>query len=468
MLNTVVVRISNFLVGVVLARTVFGPTVWGLYAVSQVVITVLLSANELGIDAAVVRWEGDVRAFVRTVCTLSVTSSTVIYAGLFASAPYIARLLGSPHATTMLRVLCVCVIIDGFACVPLALLTRDFAQGRRMVVDLLNFIVSTGVTVWLAFSGVGAISFAWGSVAGCTAALISATVLAPFVVLPGWNTAQARQLLGFGLPLAGASLLTLGVMNVDSAIVGATLGPAMLGLYQLAFNISSWPVNSISQAVQRIAFAGFSRVADSAKLLAEVFSRSLALLMALTVPACVLLATLAGPMIGAVYGPRWTPAANTLSLLAILGLMRVAYALMYDCMAASGRGNGLMGVQGLWMAALVPVLLVGAHVRGITGVAGGHVVVAAAIVGPAFLWSLSRAGLRIRSVARACLRPFAGGLLMAAVSLGVIHVTGPGWLGLMAAGSAAIAAYLPIVYPLRGLLRNVTPEAADTPAADAA
>jgi PST family polysaccharide transporter len=220
--------------------------------------------------------------------------------------------------------------------------------------------------------------------------------------------------------------------------------------------------------VQRIAFAGFSRVADSAKLLAEVFSRSLALLMALTVPACVLLATLAGPMIGAVYGPRWTPAANTLSLLAILGLMRVAYALMYDCMAASGRGNGLMGVQGLWMAALVPVLLVGAHVRGITGVAGGHVVVAAAIVGPAFLWSLSRAGLRIRSVARACLRPFAGGLLMAAVSLGVIHVTGPGWLGLMAAGSAAIAAYLPIVYPLRGLLRNVTPEAADTPAADAA
>jgi PST family polysaccharide transporter len=190
--------------------------------------------------------------------------------------------------------------------------------------------------------------------------------------------------------------------------------------------------------------------------------------MALTVPACVLLGTLAAPMIGAVYGPRWTPAAHTLTLLAILGLMRVAYALMYDCMAASGRGNGLMGVQGLWMAALVPALLIGAHVRGITGVAGGHVVVAAAIVGPAFLWSLSRAGLRIRSVARACLRPFAGGVLMAAVSLAVIRFTGPGWLGLLAAGAAAIAAYLPVVYPLRRLLRHPMPEAIDEPAADAA
>lgn len=461
MLNTVVVRISNFLVGVLLARTVFGPRVWGLYAVSQVVITILLSANELGIDAAVIRWEGDVRVFVRTVCTLSVASSCVIYAGLFASASYIAQLLGSPDATTMLRVLCLCVIIDGFACVPLALLTRSFAQGRRMVVDLLNFIVSTGVTVWLAFSGFGAISFAWGSVAGCLAALISATALAPFLVLPGWNTAQARQLLGFGLPLAGASLLTLGVMNVDSAIVGATLGPAMLGLYQLAFNISSWPVNSISQAVQRISFAGFSRVADSAKLLAETFARSLTLLMALTVPACVLLATLAAPLIGAVYGPRWTPAAHTLTLLAILGLMRVAYALMYDWMAASGRQQALMGVQALWMAALIPALLLGAHLRGITGVAGGHVVVAAALVGPAFLWSLSRAGLRISSLAVACLLPFGGGLLMAAVSLVVIHFTGGGWFGLLAASAGGMAIYLPIVYPLRHLLHPRKPEAAD-------
>jgi O-antigen/teichoic acid export membrane protein len=464
MLNTVVIRISNFAVGVILARTVFGPTVFGLYAVSQVVITILLSANELGIDAAIVRWEGDVRVFVRTVCTLSVTSSCVIYAGLFASAPEIARLLGSPDATAMLRVLCVCVIIDGFACVPLALLTRTFAQGRRMVVDLLNFVVSSVVTVWLAFSGGGAISFAWGSVAGCLTALIAATVLAPFVVLPGWNTAQARQLLSFGLPLAGASLLTLGVMNVDSAIVGATLGPAMLGLYQLAFNISSWPVNSISQAVQRVSFAGFSRVADSAKRLAETFARSLTLLMTLTVPPCVLLATLAGPVIRTLYGPRWTPAAHALTLLAILGLMRVAYALMYDCMAASGRQQQLMGVQALWMAALIPALLLGAHLRGITGVAGAHVVVAAGLVGPAFLWSLSRAGLRIRSLAVACALPFSGGVLMAAASLGVIHLIGPGWLGLFAAGAAGLAVYLPFVYPLRHLMRPGRAAAEESPA----
>ena len=463
-LNTAIVRVCNFLVGALLARTVFGPSAWGLYAVSQIVLLVLLSANELGLSAAIIRWDGDVRSFARTVFTLSVVSSTLIYVVLYVTAPAIARLLGSPDATSMLRLLCVCVIIDGLAVVPLALITREFAQGRRMLADLTNFVVSTSITLWLAFSGHGVISFAWGSLVGNTVSFIILFVAAPYVVLPGWNTRDARQLLQFGLPLAGASLLTLGVVNVDSAIVGATLGPAMLGLYQLAFNMSSWPVSSISQAAERISFAGFSRVANSVKALRHAFTRSIGLLMAITVPACVLLASLAGPLIHAIYGERWMPAAHALSLLAILGLMRVAYVLMNDCLAATPRRSTLMGVQALWLVALVPVLLIGARLRGITGVSIGHVAVAALLVGPAFLWAMSRSGVPVHSIFRACLRPFLGGALMAVVSLAVIHYLGEGLAGLAAAIVAALAVYAPIVYPMRKMIRSAPPpDTPDTP-----
>ena len=360
-LNTAIVRVCNFLVGAVLARTVFGPSAWGLYAVSQIVLAVLLSANELGVTGAIIRWDGDVRSYARTVFTLSAMSSTLIYLVLYVSAPAVARLLGSPDATTMLRLLCICVIIDGLAAVPLSLITREFAQGKRMLADITNFVVTTSVTLWLAFSGHGVISFAWGSLVGNTVSMIILFVTAPYVVLPGWNTKDARQLLQFGLPLAGAGLLTLGVVNVDSAIVGATLGPAFLGLYQLAFNISSWPVSSISQAVERISFAGFSRVASSVKALSSAFTRSIGLLMAITVPACVLLATLARPLIHAIYGERWVGASHALTFLAILGLMRVAYVLMNDCLAATPKRTTLMGVQALWLVALVPVLFIGAR-----------------------------------------------------------------------------------------------------------
>ena len=86
-LNTAVVRVCNFCVGAVLARTVFGPSAWGLYAVSQIVLAVLLSANELGVTGAIIRWDGNVRSFARTVFTLSVMSSTCIYVALYVTAP---------------------------------------------------------------------------------------------------------------------------------------------------------------------------------------------------------------------------------------------------------------------------------------------------------------------------------------------------------------------------------------------
>jgi O-antigen/teichoic acid export membrane protein len=454
MLNSLVLRVASFLVGVVLARTVFGPAAWGLYAISQVVLAVLLSVNELGISAAIVRWEGDVRNYARTVVTLSALASTLLYASLYATAPTVARMLGSPSATGMLRVLCICVIIDALCAVPLALLNREFAQARRMLVDTVNFAVGTVVTVWLAYSGCGVMSFAYGALAGCVAGLVVSTVAAPCLVLPGWNTSHARQLLRFGLPLAGANLFGLGVLNVDSAIVGATLGPIMLGLYQLAFNISSWPATTLSLAVQRVSFAGFSRVADAGEPLAQPFNRALSVLMAVTVPLCVLLATFARPLIHAVYGDRWLPAAGALSLLSVLGLMRAAFVLINSCIAAAGKRSALMGVQGLWLAVLIPVLLVGARLRGITGVSAGHVLVAAGVVGPAYLWTLSRAGIPVLSVARACVRPVLGGALMAVASLAVMHLAGGGAGGLAASLAAGVAVYLPVIYPLRALVQS--------------
>jgi O-antigen/teichoic acid export membrane protein len=451
-INTAVLRVANFATGVILARFVFGPRAFGLYAVSQVVLLVFLSANELGVSLAIVRWQEDVRTFGRTVVTMSVASSSLLYVVLYVSAPYIARTLGSPGATAMVRLMCVCVVIDGLACVPLALLNREFLQARRMLADSLNFAVSTGMTLWLAFAGKGAISFAWGATAGNTVELIAATLLAPVIILPGWNRSYARGLLRFGLPLAGASLLALGVFNVDSAIVGATLGPAALGMYQIAFNISSWPVNSILQAAQRVSFAGFSRVAESKELLSDAFGRAIGLVMTLTVPACVLLSTLAAPLIGAVYGDRWLKAAPALTLLAILALLRVGYGIVYDCLAAGGKRPALLAVQGLWLAALVPMLLAGAKLDGITGVAVGHVIVAVIVVGPAFLWVLTHGITTVRSIILACWRPVLGGALMAGVCEVAVRYLGGGWLGIGVAAVTGAAVYAPVVYPMRRLL----------------
>ncbi|WP_063836876.1 oligosaccharide flippase family protein [Phaeacidiphilus oryzae] len=449
LVNTVVIRLGNFAAGIVLARFALGPAAWGVYGMAQTVLLVLLSANELGVSLAIVRWEGDVRRFAPTVLTLCTLSSCLLYAGVFAVSPLVARTMGSPDASGVLRVMCLCVVLDGLAQVPAGCLTREFAQGRRMAVDALNFVVSTGVTLLLAFRGHGAMSFAWGSVAGNLAALGGCCLAAPGTLRFGWDGAQARELLKFGLPLAGASLLALGVVNVDTMVVGATMGKVALGFYVLAFNISGWPVRIISEAARRVSFAGFSRLAATPQALSAGFGRALGVLMAGTVPLCVLLAVLAGPVVGTVYGVRWLPAARALPWLMALGLVRIGAELAYDCLVAAGRRRSLLAVQGLWLIALVPVLVAGARTHGIVGVAAGHVLVAGGLVVPAFLLALRRGGIGLGAVARACARPFLAGALMAAVVFGLEHGLGEGNVTLAAIGGLATAGYAAGVLPWR-------------------
>ncbi|EFH29016.1 MULTISPECIES: oligosaccharide flippase family protein [Streptomyces] len=459
LINTLVMRLGNFATGILLARFALGPAEWGVYGIAQTVLLVLLSANELGVGLAIIRWEGDPRRFAPTVLTLSVLSSGLLYVALFVSAPTVAGLLGSPDASGVLRVMCLCLVIDAVAHVPAGILTREFAQGRRMVVDALNFVLSTAVTLVLAFAGWGAMSFACGAVVGNVAALVGCAVAVPGTLRFGWDREQARALLKFGLPLAGASLLALAVVNVDTMVVGSSLGQISLGFYVLAFNMSGWPVRVISEAARRVSFAGFSRLADSPQALAAGFSRALGVLVTGTVPLCVLLGGLAAPVIHLVYGGKWLPAAAALPWLMALGLIRIVCELAYDCLVAVGQRRSLILVQGLWVAALVPVLIVGARHGGIVGVSQGHVLVGAGLVVPVFLYALTRAGIGLAPLARACAWPFLGGVAMTLVLLGAKRLLGDGTLALFVIGAAAMACYVVCVLPSRRfLLGSRTPE----------
>lgn len=457
LVNTVVLRLGNFVTGVILARYVLGPAAWGVYGIAQTVLLVLLSANELGVGLAIVRWEGDPRRFAPTVLTLSTISSCLLYAALFAAAPAVARSLGSPDAAGMLRVMCLCVVLDGLAQVPGGFLTREFAQGRRMAIDAVNFVLSTGVTLALAFRGWGAMSFAYGAVIGNAAALIGCCLAAPGTLRFGWDPRQARALLRFGLPLAGASMLALGVVNVDTLVVGSTLGKVSLGFYALAFNMSGWPVRIISEAARRVSFAGFSRLAGSPRALAMGFSRALGVLVTGTVPLCLLLGLLAGPLVELIYGSQWLPAAKALPWLMALGLTRIGCELAYDCLVAVGQRRLLITVQGLWLVALIPVLIIAARTHGIVGVAQGHVLVAVGLVVPVFLFALRRAGIGIRWMARACVWPGLGGALMAATIITVRHQLGVGLPALAAITVVALAVYTAAVLPSRSFLRGTAP-----------
>src|SRR5580698_1079763 len=150
--STAVNKFSLFGIGILLAR-LLGPHAFGTYAVAYVAMTAVLTFNELGVSLAIIRWEGDPAEIIPTVTTISLLVSAVIYVGCFFAAPVYASAMGAPSATSVVRVLAVLVLIDGFTNTPIALLQRSFRQGQRTIADQVNTWLGTGTTLALALAG---------------------------------------------------------------------------------------------------------------------------------------------------------------------------------------------------------------------------------------------------------------------------------------------------------------------------
>jgi O-antigen/teichoic acid export membrane protein len=415
--NTASTRGINFLITVVLAHLV-APSDWGVFAVALVTMSLLLSLNDVGISSAIVRFPGDVRDIAATGATLIIGASFALYGVLYALSPVVARVLNVPEATGVLRLLAVSVILDSLFAVQSAALTREFRQRQRAISDLANLVVFSTLAIGLAVHGYGPWALAWATLAGTAAGGIVILITSPIRVWPGWDPVMARQLVHFGVPLTGSAFLTFAVLNTDYIVVGHVLGPLALGFYYLAFNVSSWPVTTISFTVRRVSLAGFSRLQHDRTEMHDAFLRAARLLSTVAFPVCALLVALAAPLVRFVYGERWAASAAPLRWLAVLGAMRVVAELGYDYLVAAGRPRATVVLQAAWFFSLVPALTIGAHLNGITGVGEGHAFVVIFVVLPVMLWVLRRTGLSPASV----LRVLGGSLLLASGVGGVAYL----------------------------------------------
>jgi PST family polysaccharide transporter len=444
--NNAVARIGQVVVGIVLAR-LLTPYDYGVFATALVAYAVLISCSELGVTIALVSRRGDSRQIGPTVTTLSWASGTVLTLAIWFGAPSITAHLKTADATNVLRVLGLAIFVAGLSAVPSAIVQRDFQQRSRFVADTANFVVSTVVAIAGVLLGGGALALAWSRVAGNAVSGVILAIASRERFRPGFDPPVARDLLRFGLPLAGASALAFAVLNVDYVVVARVLGPVMLGYYLVAFNLSGFPVSTFSAVVRSVSLPGFGRLRESPAKAGEAFVFGTRLLVTVSLLASVMLAVLARPLIEVVYGPKWTNAAVPLVFLSGLGLVRVFHELAYDYLSAWGVTRVLFVVQAVWLGALVVVLPIGAHYGGLRGVGLGHLAVAFGLVVPMYVVVLGRHAVPLRPLALVLVRPAVATAGAAAGALVGMHAVSGALAQVLLGGTLGTAVYLAVVGP---------------------
>jgi O-antigen/teichoic acid export membrane protein len=462
--STAISRLSTLAIGIVLAR-LLGPHEFGTFAVATVALLAVLSFNELGVSLAIVRWPGDPDEIAPTVSTISVLSSVVICGACYFGAPAFAAAMGEPAATDVVRVLGLSVVISGLAASPVAMLQRNFRQDRKMIADQVGSWTSALVSIGCALSGMGAMSLAIGQLAGSAISVVLFIWFAPRALRFGFNPAKAKALLRFGLPLAGSSIIVFAATHVDKFIVGAVLGPVPLGFYVLAANLANWPASLFAMPVRSVAPALLARLQTNPPAMRATFLSTAGLLAAVTVPACVVLAASAPPLISFVYGSVWAPAAAVLTWLGLLAVLRILFELVYDYFVVLANTRVVLVVQAIWFVALVPALYWGAKLGGAAGASAAAFGVAALVVAPIYVYELRRTGIAALALAGRLVAPILAGIFVAGCAVLANRYIELDVLAVGAAGLAALAALAVLMYRMRGALRSLRsvgePEPAD-------
>jgi O-antigen/teichoic acid export membrane protein len=449
--STALGRLSTLAIGIAIAR-LLGPEEFGTFAVATVALLAVLSFNELGVSLAIVRWPGEPREIAPTVLTISVVSSVLVYIGCFLGAPAFAAAMGEPDATPVVRLLCVSVIIDGLVATPAAMLQREFRQGRKTIVDQSTHWIGSLTSIACAFSGMGAMSLAVGRLTGALVGAVLLIAFAPHAMRFGLRRDKARDLMRFGLPLAGASIIVFAVNNVDRLLVGATLGPVWLGYYVLAANLAGWPVNIFSQPVRAVPPAALARLQGDRPAMRRTFLSTAGLLAAATLPACVALGAAADPLIRLVYGTVWQSAATVLPWLALVAATRILFELVYDYFVVLANSRVVLVAQIAWLAALIPALIVGAAIGGLAGAGAAQLAVALLVVLPVYLFELHRSGIAPSALGARLALPVLGAAVVGAVVAVTSRLITIDLLALAVAGLVGLAGMAALLYRSRHLL----------------
>lgn len=165
--NSLVLRLGGFAVGIVLAR-LLAPEQFGVFAVALTVQAVLMTLADLGMSTDLIR-SSNAAQKAPTVATLALLSGAALTASLASSAQGIADLLGSSAAGPVIAVMAFSLVLAGAGVVPYAALQRAFAQKKLFAIASADFAVATALTVILLLAG-------WGVMGLAVARLVSQAI----------------------------------------------------------------------------------------------------------------------------------------------------------------------------------------------------------------------------------------------------------------------------------------------------
>jgi PST family polysaccharide transporter len=348
------------------------------------------------------------------------------------------------------------MLFSSLSVVPTALLSRSGGFRAIATREMLSAALGGLLSIGLAFSGWGPYSLVAQTLVTSVFSMVFLWSSVPW--RPRWTFDREafRDLLGYGLPLAGSNLVNFAARNVDSLLIGRFLGAAALGVYGLAYSFVMLFMNTAYSVVGRVLFPRLSRLQGDDAATRREYITSVRELATLAYLPLALAFTLAPDVVRLVLGERWGPAVFPVQVFALVAMGQLVGTTAGWIYNARARTR-LQFLVGLAVTLLVIIGVSAGLTWGLRGVALGYLGASYLGAYPFLRIPYRLIGLRIRTVLAALapvvLAAVAAGATSYAVRQALLHLTETAILVRLAlAALVGTASYAAVVIALRPTL----------------
>lgn len=371
MFMKIAVRLIGLISTMILARLLL-PEDFGLIAIASMVFGTIEIMGVFSFDLALIRDEKMERSRYDSAWTLGVIRGFVVALLLALIAPAAAIFFQDPRLESVIYVLCIASILEGFQNIGTVDFQKNLEFHRVFLLRIIQKVAATITTVVLAVLWQDYWALVAGIMVGRVSALILSYSMHPY--RPRFARSEWRSLFDFSKWLLIRNMLLYANKRIDEFMLGRLFGTYVLGIYTVGKEIALLPSSELMAPMQRALFPGYARLAGDRDRLRRAYLRTVAMILMIIAPCAVGLALVAKPLVIVLLGEQWIEAIPILKILALVGLLGIGDTGVTAVLLALGKPQYLLYISLGDLMCRVPLMMGGAYLGGVVGVAYGLLV----------------------------------------------------------------------------------------------
>lgn len=350
-------QLVAMVVQIILAR-MLDPAVFGTVAKVTIITTILLVFVDSGMANSLIQKKDPDDLDFSSVFYFNMAFCLVLYAGLFAAAPAIARFYDDAQLTAIVRVLGLTVVVAGVKNVQQAYVSKTLQFKRFFFATLGGTLLSAAGGIVMVFCGFGV----WAIVAQ---QLTNVTVNTAILWLTvGWRPKRMfsferlKGLLGYGWKLLVSGLLDTVYNKLREIMIAVFYTDADLAYYNRGMTYPNLLVENINASIDSVLLPVLSAEQDHKEQVRNMTRRAIRISTYVMMPMMMGLAVCAEPLIRLLLTEKWLPCVPYLRIFCFSYAFYPLHTANLNAIKAMGRSDLFLKLEIIKKVFGVIILLV--------------------------------------------------------------------------------------------------------------